>query len=515
MDTVAVPTQTCAMANTGSLLPKDRGWAAVPTLPRVLGAALFLTIAAVATHLTLHRLPAPTGLFLFFVAVLLAAVRFGFWIGIGSAIAAFALFNFLFVSPLYTFAIAKPGDLLVLAEFLGVAGLTGFLAGRLREEADATASRAAVLEVLSAFAADLAESTDTDALQSALTRHASALALGPAVVLHPQGDSLEPHPALEAADLQAAERAFQRQLPQESAQPGQQGGRFDFVPLVQSDSVVMVLGYHRFAADRADQVVRAQAIEVICQQANLALERLRFAKSAEEARTSATRDSLRAALLTSLSHDLRTPLATILGAITSLRQLGESLSPAARDDLALVIEEETRRLSHYVDNLLQMTRLQAGLELRLDWVDPADAVRAAISRALRAFPSARIEADLPELPMLQAEAALLEQALFNLLDNAVKFSPVGAPITVAATPGTDIISLTVTDLGPGIPPQALSEIFKPFYTSGPHGSGTGLGLTICNGIVHALGGTLTATSPVQDGHGTALCITLPLPKPDA
>lgn len=277
----------------------------------------------------------------------------------------------------------------------------------------------------------------------------------------------------------------------------------------------MVLGYHRFAADRADQVVRAQAIEVICQQANLALERLRFAKSAEEARTSATRDSLRAALLTSLSHDLRTPLATILGAITSLRQLGESLSPAARDDLALAIEEETRRLSHYVDNLLQMTRLQAGLELRLDWVDPADAVRAAISRALRAFPSARIEADLPELPMLQAEAALLEQALFNLLDNAVKFSPVGAPITVAATPGTDIISLTVTDLGPGIPPQALSEIFKPFYTSGPHGSGTGLGLTICNGIVHALGGTLTATSPVQDGHGTALCITLPLPKPDA
>lgn len=501
------------MTNDTSLLPISQGWAAVPTVSRALAAAGFLLSAALVTHLTRNLLPDPSGLFLFFVAVLLASVRFGFWIGIGSAVVAFALFNFLFVPPLYTFAIAKPGDLVVLAEFLGVAGLTGFLAGRLREEADAATSRATVLEVLSAFAADLVEAAGPDAIEAVLARHASALALGPAIVLHPLGDSLAPDSALDAADVQAADRAFRHQTPQDSAQPGQQGGRFAFLPLLQAGKVVLVLGFHRLAADRPDRSVREQAIEVICRQASLAFERLSFAKTAEDARTSATRDALRAALLTSLSHDLRTPLATIIGSITSLRQLGESLPVSARDDLALAIEQEARRLSHYVDNLLHMTRLQAGLELRLAWVDPADVVRGAINRIERAFPAASIVEELPEMPMLRLEAALLEQSLFNLLDNAVKFSADGAPVTITAAKGADCITLTVTDLGPGIAPAVVTEIFKPFFRADPLRSGTGLGLTICNGIVQAMGGTLTATSPVKDGHGTAMCITLPLPKP--
>lgn len=451
---------------------------------------------------------------MFFVAVLLASVRFGFWIGIGSAITAFALFNFLFVAPLYTFVITKPGDLLVLAEFLGVAGLTGFLAGRLREEANAATSRAAVLEVLSAFAADLVEASDVVAIEATLCRHASALALGPTLVLQPHADALAPNPAFDAVDSQAAERAFRRQTPQDSAQPGQQGGRFAFLPLVQAGEVVLVLAHHRLDADRTDQDIRMEAIEVICRQANFAIERLRLGKTAEEARTSATRDALRAALLTSLSHDLRTPLATILGAITSLRHLGDTLPPDARDDLAMAIEEETRRLSHYVDNLLQMTRLQTGLELHLSWVDPADVISAAITRATRAFPAAQIKADLPNMPMLRTEAALLEQSLFNLLDNAVKFSPPNAPITVAVAVGIESITLTVTDLGSGIPQQAMADIFKPFYRTDPLRPGSGLGLSICMGIVQAMCGRLTATSPVQDGYGTALCITLPLPKPN-
>ena len=500
------------MINNSSLLPNGRGWAAAPTLPRMLTAAAFLAIAALSTYLARESLPEPSGLFLFFVAVLLASVRFGFWIGIGSAVAAFFLFNFLFVQPLYTLAIAEPGDFLVLAEFLGVAGLTGFLAGRLREEADTATSRAAVLEVLSAFAADLAKTTSPEKIEATLCRHASALAMSPAITLHTQAEGLATDAALDAVDLQSADRALRRRTPQDSAQPGQQGGRFAFVPLVQSGEVVLMLGYHRLNADRPDRRLREQAIEATCQQANLALERLSFARIAEDARTSATRESLRSALLTSLSHDLRTPLATILGAVTSLRQLGETLPPAARDDLALAIEEEARRLSHYVDNLLHMTRLQAGLEIHLVWVDPADVVRTAINRASRAFPAARIEVDLPELPMLRLEGGLLEQSLFNLLDNAVKFSPKGSLITVAATAGADCIALTITDLGPGINTSELEEIFRPFFRADPHRSGTGLGLTICHGIVKALGGTLTTTSPVKDGHGTAFCITLSVPK---
>lgn len=500
------------MANARSLLSTDIGWAAAPKLLHAMGAAAFLAIAVLTTYVIRDSLPEPSGLFVFFIAVLLASVRFGFWIGIASALSAFGLYNFLFVTPLYTFAIAKSGDLLVLAEFLGTAGLTGFLAGRLREEVNAANSRAAVLEVLSAFAADLAAATGTDVIQTTLAAHTEALALGPAVVLVPRTGGFA-NAALEPEDLQSAERAMRRQAPQDSAQPGQQGGRFAFLPLVQDGEVILLLGYHRLAADRPDRVVREQAIAVICHQANLAIERLRFAASAEEARTAATRDSLRAALLTSLSHDLRTPLATILGAITSLRQLGETLPSEARDDLAAAIEEETRRLSHYVDNLLQMTRLQAGLDLHLTWVDPADVVRAAIARANRAFVRANIKSDLPDLPMLQLEAALLEQAIFNLLDNAIKFSPPSAPIIVTAAV-SDRLSITVTDQGPGIAPAAQTKIFQPFFRANTQQLGTGLGLTISAGIVQAMGGSLVVISPASDGKGTSLCISFPLPKPN-
>jgi two-component system sensor histidine kinase KdpD len=514
MDSACAAQQAWRMNSPAPLLQTTQSWANAPTLPHMFRAGAFLSAATLATHFLPGTLPEASGLLLYFIAVLIASVRYGFWIGIGSAFAAFAVFNFLFVQPRYTFAIAKPEDLLILAGFLGVAGLTGFLAGRLREEANVATSRATVLEVLSTFAAELATATDPDAIESALIHHASALAMGSALTLHPKTDQLAPHTALDAADLQAAERAFHRQMAQDSTQPGQQGGRFAFLPLVQSGEVVMVLGYHRLATDHADCRVREQAIEAICHQANLALERLRLAKTSEDARTSATRESLRAALLTSLSHDLRTPLATILGAITSLRQLAETLPPAARDDLALAIEQEARRLSHYVDNLLHMTRLQAGVELHLAWVDPADVIRAAVDRVIRAFPYARISVDLPELPMLQLEAGLLEQALFNLLDNAVKFSTKGVIVTVSADAGPAGVSVTITDKGPGIPTAALSEIFKPFYRGDLRGAGTGLGMTISHGIVRALGGTITAKSPVQDGRGTALIITLPLPEPD-
>ncbi len=185
MDRPAGGPQGCRMADEASLLPDTHGWAAAPTLPSALWSVLFLALAALTTYLTQDNLPEPSGLFVFFVAVLLASVRFGFWIGVASALAAFATFNFLFVHPLYTFAIAKPGDLLVLAEFLGVAGLTGFLAGRLREEANAATTRAEVLEVLSAFAADLAKVDGLPAIRATLSQHVAALVPGPVVVLQP------------------------------------------------------------------------------------------------------------------------------------------------------------------------------------------------------------------------------------------------------------------------------------------------------------------------------------------
>lgn len=497
----------------------ERDWKAAPSVVGVFGSAGFLALAAGLTALTLDSLPAPTGLFLFFAAVLVSAVRFGFWSGILSAFAAFALFNFLFVQPLYTLRVQRPADLLVLAEFLLVAGLTGFLAGRLREEANSAKGRAAVLEVLSAFATDLAEAGETGAIMQAIPHHLSGIAQGPAVVLQPvDGDlhvvaSSPPGTELDAADLQAADRAFRHRSVEEGIAPGWNGSRFTFLPLLQDEATLLVLGHQNLNRRRSDLRYREQAIDVICRQGSLALERATFAEQAELARIKADREALRASLLTSLSHDLRTPLATILGSVTSLRELGDSLPPVARADLQLAIEEEAQRLSRYVDNLLQMTRLQAGLSVRLAWVDAGDVIEAAAGRARRAFAGAQITVHAQDLPMIRAEAGLLEQALFNLIDNAVKFSAKPAQVTLSASASATHLTVTVTDHGAGIPAAAIDKIFTPFFRADPAGSGgTGLGLTICQGIVQALGGSVTAESPVRGTQGAAMHIRLPLPQ---
>ena len=487
-------------------------WSARPTLLGLAAAALLLTLAAAITTLTRSIWPETSGLYLFFAAVLLSATRYGFWVGIASALAAFALFNFFFVEPLYTLRVDNPADFMALAEFLLMAALTGFLAGRLREEADAAKSRAEVLEVLSDFAADLAQAKDADAILQIVPRHLATVGQGRAMVLC-QRDGLELFASFPPGtqplpdDLAAADRAVTRQSVQVGVQPGWDGSPLTFVPLG-----TVVLGYGTYGPS-TNLAFREQALAVICRQVSLALDRFTFAAKAEAARIAADREALRAALLTSLSHDLRTPLATILGSITTLRELGASLPEAARRDLELAIEEETQRLSRHVDNLLHMTRLQTGLVLRLTWVDPGEVVDSAVARAKRAFPNVTFAVNATDLPLIRAEAGLLEQALFNLIDNAVKFSP--KPATLWIDGHVDHhLRLTVRDAGSGIEPAVLPQIFTPFFRAAPHASsGTGLGLTICQGIVQALGGTLTAESPTAFGPGSAFHIDLALAEP--
>ena len=524
------------MSDQNPMLPDiPNRWSAKPSPAGLALAVVFLVVAAGMTALTRSFWPETSGLFLFFAAVLLSATRFGFWVGIASAMAAFAAFNFLFVEPLYTFQVEKPADLVALAEFLLVASLTGFLAGRLREEADAAKARADVLEVLSDFAAELALSVDTNALLGLLPRFLSGVAKGPAMVLRQSGcgsadegaaathlreenliliASYPPDLRPDPADQQAAERCLRRQAMEPAVLAGWEGSSLNFVPLGQGG---IVMGYALSDRHAVNRPFREQALAIIARQARLALDRSALSERAEAARIAADHAAIRAALLTSLSHDLRTPLATILGSVTTLREFGGSLDAAARDDLELAIEEETRRLSRHVDNLLHMTRLQAGLAPRLTWVDPAEVIQAAVTRAKRAFPDAGFHIMANDLPLIRAEAGLLEQALFNLIDNAVKFSirPARVDVTgedVAGEGGQHGLRLTVRDFGTGIAADQIDRIFEAFYRAAPQAvSGTGLGLTICQGIAALLGGTLTAQSPLPGG-GSAFHLDLPLKK---
>ena len=215
------------------------------------------------------------------------------------------------------------------------------------------------------------------------------------------------------------------------------------------------------------------------------------------------------------SHDLRTPLSSIVGSVTSLRTLGDRMSASDRTDLLLTIEEEAGRLSRFVSNLLDMTKLEAGaIDIRRDWVDAGDVVQGAILRARKSFPMRETVIDIAAgLPLVRGDATLFEQVIFNLLDNAHKYSPGGSVTRVAVDAPGGEVRITVTDDGIGIPRDAQEKVFEKFYrVAGSDGraAGTGLGLSICFGLIRAMGGSITADSPVGNGRGTRMTIVLPV-----
>jgi two-component system sensor histidine kinase KdpD len=216
-----------------------------------------------------------------------------------------------------------------------------------------------------------------------------------------------------------------------------------------------------------------------------------------------------------VSHDLRTPLASILGSVTSLRQLGDRMPKTDQTELLTTIEEEATRLTQFVTNLLDMTRLEAGaLDIRRDWIDVADVVRGAVDRSRKLMPARSIILTLPEgLPLVKGDATLLEQVLFNLIDNADKYSPTASVTAIfAAAQRSGVITICVSDDGQGIPPASLERIFDKFYCVGGSDGrtpGTGLGLAIAAGVIRAMGGDISARSPINNGRGTEISIMLP------
>ena len=224
-------------------------------------------------------------------------------------------------------------------------------------------------------------------------------------------------------------------------------------------------------------------------------------------------EKLRNTLLSSLSHDLRTPLASITGAVTTLRQFGETMAAPQRADLLASIEEEAARLMRFVANLLDMSRIEAGaLAPKRDYVDVAEVVRAAVERARKVFPGAEITTSLArDLPFIKGDANLLEQVLFNLFDNAQKYGGGAGALVHARRLGADI-QISVTDEGPGVKPADLERIFEKFYQGGRSDgrkAGTGLGLSIARGLIEAMGGSIHADSPAARRRGTRIVIQLP------
>ncbi|MGA7437483.1 MAG: ATP-binding protein, partial [Luteibacter sp.] len=247
-----------------------------------------------------------------------------------------------------------------------------------------------------------------------------------------------------------------------------------------------------------------------------ALERARLAAELESARVQGETERLRSALLSSVSHDLRSPLASMIGSAGTLLSYDAQLPAGERHELLEAILGEGQRLDRYIQNLLDMTRLGHGtLKLNRDWVDAGEIVAAAVSRLRKLFPETRVDMHLPhETVLLHVHPALIEQALFNILENAARFSPPGEPVRVIVRTEAGRLLIDVADRGPGIPEEERSQIFDMFYSvsRGDRGKqGTGLGLAICRGMVGAHGGSVEALP--HAGQGTTIRVSLPLPPP--
>jgi K+-sensing histidine kinase KdpD len=247
-------------------------------------------------------------------------------------------------------------------------------------------------------------------------------------------------------------------------------------------------------------------------QAALAVERARLRAEIAEARLARQGEALREALLNSVSHDLQTPLAAILGSATALESLGERGEPRARRELAATIRDQAERLASDIENVLDLTRIRSGgMAPRLELVELADIVNAALRRKQRALDAHPVAVALPpDLPMLRLDLFLMEHALANVLDNAAKHSPPGGAVRVAASVQNGAVVLDVTDAGPGIPAADLERVFDPFWRgAGAQSAGRGLGLAICRAFVEANGGSVVAL-PAPEG-GATLRMRLPVP----
>lgn len=462
---------------------------------------------------------------LFMVSVLISGLAFGLWPAVTAAALAAIAYNFFFLEPLLSFWIGHPADVLTFLVFFAVALTTGGLTGRIRDQAKATARRASAITALLAASRRLSGAARKEEAATILAEQLSAATAGKVVVFLPQGEEIVPTagaPTLEAlttADMTAARWTWTRGEPAGAGTGTLPNVAWSFRPLQGVRSRSGVVGFEPTALSGAESERFALAL---LDQGAIALERAELAAAAVDAEALRRSDRLRSALLNSVSHDLRTPLATVLGSVTTLIDFAKSVDPAVRDDLLLSIREEAERLNRYVGDLLDMTRLEGGaLVTRRDWTDVRDVIAAAIARVSRRLGKRQIHRDFPaELSMVRADPGLLEQVLVNILENAIAYSEDGALIETAAYEDRGNVVISIEDEGRGIPTEELERVFEKFRRleestdrGGERGKGAGLGLAISKGFVEAMGGRIAAASPIHDRPdgtkgGTRILISL-------
>ena len=445
----------------------------------IAAAEVLLSIAAATAAVAALDLVSPiTGLSVVYLpAVLLVAVRRGQVAALATALVSVLAFNFFFIEPRYRLEVAHPEHVIALVVFFIAAVVVGRLAASARDQAREAEARATV--------------ADSRERESKLLADAASLMLVGGSV---QGELDRIGEAL-AKLAGGSVRLELSAVP--SPRPNETTGR---LPLSQEPGWL-------HAEQGADQALLGRLSEPLARLLDVGLERRRIAEREADSEARVHADATKTAVLQAVSHDLRSPLTAIVTAASALRSPG--VSPEERQELLSVVDAEATRLGRLVDDLLDLSRIEAGaVEPRLDWCDVRDVVAGAAEQAQASRGEHPIEIQLPEeLPLVRADSVQLERVFFNLIDNAIKFSPEGAPISITGAAGGGGVTVRVRDLGKGIPSSRHAQVFEPFFQGRNGQKGSGLGLAICRGLVEANGGRIAVNS--RKGEGTAFAVTLP------
>jgi two-component system, OmpR family, sensor histidine kinase KdpD len=459
---------------------------------------------------------------IYLLGIVLTALRFGFGPSLLTTILSVLSFNFYFVPPYLTLAVHDIRHVVTFAVMLLVAVVISGLARRVRAQAEASRARERRTAALYAMSRELSRAADKQASVKAATRHIAGV-FQARIALYAQdaaGEIAEIDRSDGLPDLSEEERDAVRWVFSHRREAGLGAGALPgaqvlYVPLLGSRGIVGVLGVLPTDPGRLNDPEERRFFDAFATMTATAVERAKLAEETEAARLAARAEELRSALLSSVSHDLRTPLAVITGAASALLDKDTPLDPATRHDLLQSIDEEAHRLNRIIGDLLDMTRLESGtLKVKKEWQPIEEVIGSALTRMDERLRGRDVVTDIPPgLPLAHIDGTLIEQVLINLLENATKYADEKSPIEVGAAAGEGGIVLSVSDRGPGVPAGEEEKIFDKFYrirapiAASASPPGFGLGLAICRGMIAAHGGRIWVED--RPGGGASFRVALP------
>lgn len=464
------------------------------------------------------QLTASNILMFYLLGVFFVAIRFGFWPSVLASLTNAAAFAYFFAPPIFSLAIAGPENLAGLAVTMVVGTVTSKLAENVRHQAQVAEYRERRVSALYHLSKELAEARLEREIIEISVHQLHAEFGGKNTLLFPGRKGLIGYPSepplaisLRAANLDVARWVFKHgqmagngthHLPSEPAV---------YIPLNGSTGTIGVLVLEPISPQQIFLPGQRQLLDTFVNQIVHTLERASLAEQAKEATLKMQAETLRNSLLSSISHDLRTPLATIVGAASTLETDGR-LSESSKRKLVCAISEEAQRMSDLTTKILAMARLEAGeVVLNQQWYAPEEIIGSALHRLGKKLKTRKINVQIEDSPtLIRVDAVLLQQVLVNLLDNADKYSPAGLPVDIAVAATPSGLSITVADYGPGIPEDLQQTIFDKFFRIHMESaqSGVGLGLSICRAIVEAHGGDIQVTN--RSGGGAIFQLHLPI-----